>query len=194
MRPSDSEAMVPVTPLATMFAMTCPGARSPNTACIMFDIALIGPQFVSPKTRRPTSMSGSDSRMAASVIQTGIPSVYCTHTTSAEQGERERLVEGEAKRGFCRAISFQPAVAARRLGRDEHRDVLLECREVDEPTFVSRAAVLVERNAVADALGGFRRRALDHLPQPFEPRAHRGRCGGDVGGDALGFFHVNSLL
>src|ERR1041385_6000155 len=111
-----------------------------------------------------------------------------------EQGERERLVEGEAKRRLCRAISFQPAVAARRLGWDEHRDVLLERCEVDEPTFVSRAAVLVERDAVADALGGFRRRALDHLPQPFEPRAYRGRCGGDVGADALGFFHVNSLL
>src|ERR1043165_9206943 len=121
------------------------------------------------------SRSSEGVRRAVASARLAVTLLHELFDRLSEQGERERLVEGEAKRRLCRAISFQPAVAARRLGRDEHRDVLLERREVDEPTFVSRAAVLVERNAVADALGGFRRRALDHLRQRFEPRAHRGR-------------------
>src|SRR4029078_11820024 len=76
---SDDVAIVPVVPLATMLAATLPGAINANTPCIMFDTALIGPQLVSPSTRSPTSMSGSDSTIAVIVIHTGMPSsTACT--------------------------------------------------------------------------------------------------------------------
>src|ERR1041385_5257490 len=75
----DDSAIVPVVPLATMLAATLPGAIAANTPCIMLETALIGPQLVSPSTRRPTSMSGSDRMMAATVIQTGMSSsTACT--------------------------------------------------------------------------------------------------------------------
>ena len=52
----------------------------------MFDSALIGPQLVSPSTRRPTSISGTDSTIAASVIQIGMPSISrCTRHSAIEQ-------------------------------------------------------------------------------------------------------------
>jgi len=50
----------------------------------MLESALIGPQLVSPNTRRPTSMSGSERMIAAIAIHTGMPSDHCTHTTSTE--------------------------------------------------------------------------------------------------------------
>src|SRR5678815_188756 len=83
---SDDVAIVPVAPLATMFAVTLPGAIAANSPCIMFDTALIGPQLVSPSTRSPTSISGSDSTIAASVIHTGMSSsVRCTmHSRTAD--------------------------------------------------------------------------------------------------------------
>src|SRR3954467_14972070 len=83
---SDDVAIARVVPDATMFAATLPGASAANTPCIMFDSALIGPQLVSPSTRRPTSMSGSDKTIAAIVIQTGMASsVACTmHSATAQ--------------------------------------------------------------------------------------------------------------
>jgi len=61
---SDVTAIVPVNPLDDMFTGTLPGEMKAKTACIMFDMALMGPQFVSPNTRRPTSISGSDKTIA----------------------------------------------------------------------------------------------------------------------------------
>src|SRR6187549_4041485 len=82
---SDEVAIVPVVPDATMLAVTWPGAITANRPCIMLDSALIGPQLVSPRTRRPTSISGIDSTIAASVIQIGMSSMtYCRpHSVTA---------------------------------------------------------------------------------------------------------------
>src|SRR5215468_5774204 len=81
----DASAIVPVVPLATMLAAMLPGASTANTPCIMFDTALIGPQLVSPSTRSPTSINGSDSKIAATVIHTGMSSsTACTmHSATA---------------------------------------------------------------------------------------------------------------
>src|SRR5467141_2510081 len=70
---SDVTAIVPVNPLEDMFTGTLPGEMKAKMACIMFDIALIGPQFVSPRTRRPTSISGSDSTIAMNDSHIGMP-------------------------------------------------------------------------------------------------------------------------
>ena len=70
---------MPVVPLASMFAGRLPGAIAPKIACIMFDSGLIGPQFVSPSTRRPTSISGSDSRIAMIVSQIVEPETHLLH-------------------------------------------------------------------------------------------------------------------
>ena len=59
----------------------------------MFDSALIGPQFVSPSTRRPTSISGSDSTIASSVIHTGMSS-----STACTIAQRDRADDGDADR------------------------------------------------------------------------------------------------
>jgi len=64
---SEVTAMVPVRPLEDMFTGTLPGEMKAKTACIIFDIALIGPQLVSPSTRKPTSINGSERRSAISV-------------------------------------------------------------------------------------------------------------------------------
>src|SRR5262249_61329132 len=61
---SEVTAMVPVNPLEDMFTGTFPGEMNAKIACIMFDIALMGPQFVSPSTRRPTNISGKDKMIA----------------------------------------------------------------------------------------------------------------------------------
>ena len=62
-----------------MLAAMWPVATAANRPCIMFDSALIGPHEVSPRTRRPTSISGNDSRIATIVIHTGISNIaYCT--------------------------------------------------------------------------------------------------------------------
>src|SRR5258705_7367129 len=70
---SEVTAIVPVSPLDDMLTGRLPGAMKAKMACIMFDSALMGPQFVSPNTRRPTSISGSDSRIAISDSHNGIP-------------------------------------------------------------------------------------------------------------------------
>src|SRR3954470_20729649 len=82
----DDSAIVPVVPLATMLARTLPGAIAANTPCIMFDTALIGAQLVSPSTRRLTSMSGSDSTIAETVIHTAMwrYTACTTHSATAE--------------------------------------------------------------------------------------------------------------
>src|SRR6266403_6081219 len=69
---SEVTAIVPVSPLEDMFTGTLPGEMKAKTACIMFDIALIGPQFVSPRTRKPTSINGNDNRTAINDSQIGI--------------------------------------------------------------------------------------------------------------------------
>src|SRR5712691_12311379 len=70
---SEVTAMVPVSPLEDMLTGTFPGEMKAKMACIMLDIALIGPQLVSPSTRRPTSIRGSDRRTAMEESQIGIP-------------------------------------------------------------------------------------------------------------------------
>src|SRR6184192_3162269 len=70
---SEVTATVPVRPLEDMFTGTLPGEINAKIACIMFDIALIGPQLVSPNTRRPTSISGKDNTIAMNESQTGMP-------------------------------------------------------------------------------------------------------------------------
>src|SRR6266853_1555205 len=70
---SEVTAIVPVSPLDDMLTGTLPGEMKAKIACIMFDIALMGPQFVSPSTRKPTSMSGSDRRMAMKESHIGMP-------------------------------------------------------------------------------------------------------------------------
>src|SRR5882672_12302242 len=70
---SEVTAMVPVRPLEDMLTGTLPGEMNAKTACIMFDIALIGPQFVSPRTRRPTSINGRDNTMAMNDSHIGMP-------------------------------------------------------------------------------------------------------------------------
>src|SRR5881275_3038755 len=61
---SDVTATVPVNPLEDMLTRTLPGEMNAKIACIMFDIALIGPQFVSPNTRKPTNINGRDKTIA----------------------------------------------------------------------------------------------------------------------------------
>src|ERR1051326_1869664 len=61
---SDVTATVPVKPLEDMLTGTLPGEMNAKIACIMLDIALIGPQFVSPNTRNPTSINGRDKTIA----------------------------------------------------------------------------------------------------------------------------------
>src|SRR5256885_16387068 len=76
---SEVTAIVPVKPLEDIFTGTLPGEINAKTACIMFDIALIGPQLVSPRTRRPTNINGSESTMAINERYIGIPMLkYCT--------------------------------------------------------------------------------------------------------------------
>src|SRR5882724_5049296 len=70
---SEVTAIVPVSPLEDMLTGTLPGEMKAKMACIMFDIALIGPQFVSPNTRRPTNINGKESTTAMNESQTGIP-------------------------------------------------------------------------------------------------------------------------
>ena len=70
---SEVTAMVPVSPLEDMLTGTFPGEMKAKSACIMFDNALMGPQFVSPNTRRPTNISGSESRTATSESHIGMP-------------------------------------------------------------------------------------------------------------------------
>ncbi len=69
--------MVPVVPLAAMFTVTLPGASAAKIACIKFVSWLMGPQFVSPKTRSPTSMSGNDNAAAIRVIHIGRSKIAC---------------------------------------------------------------------------------------------------------------------
>ena len=52
-------------------------------ACIMFERALIGPQLVSPSTRRPTSMRTIEKIIATTVIHTGWPRITRCTTISA---------------------------------------------------------------------------------------------------------------
>src|ERR1700752_5546651 len=61
---SEVTAIVPVNPLKDMFTGTLPGEMKAKIACIIFDMALMGPQLVSPKTREPTSISGRDQMIA----------------------------------------------------------------------------------------------------------------------------------
>src|SRR5258708_1594266 len=82
---SEVTAIVPVSPLDDMLTGTLPGEMKAKIACIMFDIALMGPQFVSPSTRKPTSISGSDKRMAIN------ESLFFFQ---AEDGIRDDLVTG----------------------------------------------------------------------------------------------------
>src|SRR5262249_19282288 len=70
---SEVTAMVPVSPLEDMFTGTLPGEMNAKIACIMFDIALIGPQLVSPNTRSPTSINGSENKIAISDSYTETP-------------------------------------------------------------------------------------------------------------------------
>ena len=81
-RASDVTAIVPVNPLDDMFTGTLPGEMKAKIACIMFDIALIGPQFVSPSTLNPTNMSGNERSTAINDSQIGIPMLkYWTRQT-----------------------------------------------------------------------------------------------------------------
>src|SRR5215468_2891169 len=64
---SDCTATVPAVPLVARFVVRLPGASAPKIACVRFDSWLIGPQFVSPSTRSPTSISGPDSSTATTV-------------------------------------------------------------------------------------------------------------------------------
>ena len=73
MIPSDSAATDAVTPLDTIDACSDPGATKPKTACVRFAIVEMGPQFVSPSTRRATRPSGRARRMASTECQTGVP-------------------------------------------------------------------------------------------------------------------------
>ena len=50
--------------LDTIDACSDPGATKPKTACVRFAIVEMGPQFVSPSTRRATRPSGRARRMA----------------------------------------------------------------------------------------------------------------------------------
>src|SRR5690349_2829444 len=70
---SDVTAIVPVNPLDDMFTGTLPGEMNAKMACIIFDIALMGPQFVSPRTRRPTNIKGREKMIAINESQTGMP-------------------------------------------------------------------------------------------------------------------------
>src|SRR5258705_9459463 len=81
---SEVTAIVPVRPLDDILTGTFPGEMKAKTACIMFDIALIGPQFVSPRTRKPTSINGNDNRTAINDSQIGIPMLkyWTRHTTT----------------------------------------------------------------------------------------------------------------
>ena len=51
--------------------------------CITFESELIGPQFVSPSTRSPTSIMGTDSTIAAVVIHRSRPRLSFCVTISA---------------------------------------------------------------------------------------------------------------
>src|SRR3954467_8818517 len=76
---SDVTAIVPVRPLDDMFTGTLPGEMNAKIACIMLDMALMGPQFVSPKTRRPTNIKGKESTIAMNESHTGMPMlILCT--------------------------------------------------------------------------------------------------------------------
>ena len=66
-----------------MLTVRLPGTIAPKMTCIMLVIWLIGPQFVSPSTRSPTSISGSDSRMATAVSHMAMPNVSCCSTIRA---------------------------------------------------------------------------------------------------------------
>src|ERR1041385_6513382 len=70
---SDVTAIVPVRPLDDIFTGTLPGEMKAKIACIMFDIALIGPQFVSPSTRKPTNINGKDKMIAINERYMGMP-------------------------------------------------------------------------------------------------------------------------
>src|ERR1043165_5957097 len=70
---SDVTATVPVKPLEDMLTGTLPGEMKAKIACIMFDIALIGPQFVSPSTRKPTNINGKDKMIAINERYMGMP-------------------------------------------------------------------------------------------------------------------------
>ena len=54
----------------------------------MFESALIGPQLVSPSTRRPTSMSGTDSAAEITVIHTGMSNNAVLDDAQRERRER----------------------------------------------------------------------------------------------------------
>ena len=62
-----------------MLIGTWPGASTANTACITLAIALIGAQFVSPRTRMPTSIRMSERNTETKESQSGKPSeIFCT--------------------------------------------------------------------------------------------------------------------
>src|SRR5262245_52967661 len=67
MSASDCTATAVVVPLAARLDVRLPGTTNAKAACIMLVTWLIGPQLVSPSTRRPTSMSGTDSTIATAV-------------------------------------------------------------------------------------------------------------------------------
>src|SRR3954470_1964470 len=105
----DASAIVPVVPLATMLAAMLPGATTANMPCIMFDTALIGAQLVSPSTRSVTSMSGSDSTIAVTVIHTGMSSSTDCTTHSAIEHTAIPVTTNDS------GISLEPIRALRRL-------------------------------------------------------------------------------
>src|SRR5205809_7871063 len=70
---SEVTAIVPVSPLEDILTGTLPGEIKAKMACIMLDMALIGPQLVSPKTRKPTSINGRERMIAMNDSHTGIP-------------------------------------------------------------------------------------------------------------------------
>src|SRR5262245_162617 len=72
-----------------MFTATLPGEMKAKIACIMLDIALIGPQFVSPNTRKPTNINGNESSTAMNDNQMGMPMLkyWTKHTTTVIKTE-----------------------------------------------------------------------------------------------------------
>ena len=88
---SDCVAIVPVVPEATRFVVMLPGASAANSACITFVSWLIGPQLVSPSTRRPTSISGADSAAEIKLSHSGMPKNTYSMMTRARVASAEPI-------------------------------------------------------------------------------------------------------
>src|SRR3954469_23612013 len=70
-------------PEVIMLTATFPGAIAANTSCTRLPKEEMGAQFVSPSTRVPTTISGSEMRMAAADSHTDRPRLIFCSVTSA---------------------------------------------------------------------------------------------------------------